>query len=84
DQDLTIAIQRAGWKVTYDQYAIAWTESPETVKGLAKQRFRWAFGTLQCLWKHGIIIATGKPRGLARVGLPQAILFQIVFAAISP
>ena len=84
DQDLTIAIQRAGWKVTYDQYAVAWTESPETIKGLAKQRFRWAFGTLQCLWKHGSIMATGKPRGLARVGLPQAILFQIVFAAISP
>lgn len=84
DQDLTIAIQRAGWAVTYDQYAIAWTESPETIKGLAKQRFRWAFGTLQCLWKHGGIMATGRPAGLARVGLPQAILFQIVFAAISP
>lgn len=84
DQDLTIAIQRVGWKVTYDQYAVAWTESPETIKGLAKQRFRWAFGTLQCLWKHGRIMATGRPAGLARVGLPQAILFQIVFAAISP
>jgi cellulose synthase/poly-beta-1,6-N-acetylglucosamine synthase-like glycosyltransferase/peptidoglycan/xylan/chitin deacetylase (PgdA/CDA1 family)/spore germination protein YaaH len=84
DQDLTIAIQRAGWKVHYDQYAIAWTESPETLRGLAKQRFRWAFGTLQCLWKHGRVISSGKPRGLAFVGLPQAILFQIVLAAISP
>jgi len=84
DQDLTIAIQRAGWKVHYDQYAIAWTESPESMAGLAKQRFRWAFGTLQCLWKHGRVISSGKPRGLAFVGLPQAILFQIVLAAISP
>ncbi|HEX7851167.1 MAG TPA: glycosyltransferase [Sphingomonas sp.] len=84
DQDLTIAIQRAGWKVHYDQYAIAWTESPENFKGLAKQRFRWAYGTLQCLWKHGSIIGRGKPRGLAWVGLPQAIVFQIVLAAISP
>ncbi|HEX7693698.1 MAG TPA: glycosyltransferase [Sphingomonas sp.] len=84
DQDLTIAIQRAGWKVHYDQYAVAWTESPETFKGLAKQRFRWAYGTLQCLWKHGSIIGRGKPRGLAWIGLPQAIVFQIVLAAISP
>jgi len=84
DQDLTIAIQRAGWKVHYDQFAVAWTESPENFKGLAKQRFRWAYGTLQCLWKHGRIIGHGKPRGLAWVGLPQAILFQIVLAAISP
>ena len=84
DQDLTIAIQRAGWRVHYDQYAVAWTEAPESVAGLAKQRFRWAFGTLQCLWKHGGVIASGRPRGLARVGLPQAILFQVLLAAISP
>ena len=84
DQDLTIAIQRAGWQVRYDQYAVAWTEAPETFRGLAKQRFRWAFGTLQCLWKHGGAIRDGKPRGLAWVGLPQAFLFQIVMASISP
>ena len=84
DQDLTIAIQRAGWRVHYDQYAIAWTESPESFSGLAKQRYRWAYGTLQCLWKHRAVMASGKPPGLARVGLPQAIVFQILLAAISP
>ncbi|MBJ6120912.1 glycosyltransferase [Sphingomonas mollis] len=84
DQDLTIAIQRAGWRVTYDPRAVAWTEAPETFRALAKQRYRWAFGTLQCLWKHRRILRTGKPAGLARVGLPQAWLFQIAFAAISP
>jgi cellulose synthase/poly-beta-1,6-N-acetylglucosamine synthase-like glycosyltransferase/peptidoglycan/xylan/chitin deacetylase (PgdA/CDA1 family)/spore germination protein YaaH len=84
DQDLTIAIQRQGWKVRYDQDAVAFTEAPETFRALAKQRFRWAFGTLQCLWKHGAVLRTGHPRGLALVGLPQAMLFQVGFAAISP
>lgn len=84
DQDLTIAIQRKGWTVRYDQDAVAFTEAPETFRALAKQRFRWAYGTLQCLWKHRAVLATGKPRGLARVGLPQAMLFQVGFAAISP
>jgi cellulose synthase/poly-beta-1,6-N-acetylglucosamine synthase-like glycosyltransferase len=85
DQDLTIAIQRAGWKVRYDQDAVAFTEAPESFRALAKQRFRWAFGTLQCLWKHGgPVLRTGRPRGLALVGLPQAALFQVGFAAISP
>ena len=84
DQDLTIAIQRAGWEVGYDIDAVAWTEAPETFRALAKQRFRWAFGTLQCLWKHGEILRTHKPAGLALVGLPQAWLFQIFFAVISP
>ena len=84
DQDLTIAVQRAGWRVRYDQFAVAWTEAPESLRSLAKQRFRWAFGTLQCLWKHRGVIGGGRPRGLAWIGLPQAILFQIVLAAISP
>ena len=84
DQDLTIAIQRAGWHVRYDQYAVAWTEAPETFRALAKQRFRWAFGTLQCLYKHRSAIGRSHPRGLGWIGLPQAIVFQILLAAISP
>ncbi len=84
DQDLTIAVQRAGWRVTYDPRATAWTEAPESFKALAKQRYRWAFGTLQCLWKHRAILRTRKPAGLALVGLPQAWVFQILFAAVSP
>jgi peptidoglycan-N-acetylglucosamine deacetylase len=84
DQDLTIAVQRAGWTVHYDQYAVAWTEAPESFRALAKQRFRWAYGTLQCLWKHKAIVRDGRPRGLGWIGLPQAALFQVALAAISP
>jgi cellulose synthase/poly-beta-1,6-N-acetylglucosamine synthase-like glycosyltransferase len=84
DQDLTIAIQRAGWRVSYDQSAIAWTEAPQTLRQLARQRFRWAFGTIQCIWKHKRVIAAGKPAGLAFLGLPQAIIFQLLFAVVSP
>lgn len=84
DQDLTIAIQRSGWRIGYDIDAVAWTEAPESLRALAKQRFRWAFGTLQCLWKHRAIMVDRKPAGLALVGIPQAWIFQIGFAMISP
>jgi len=84
DQDLTIAIQRRGWLIEYDVDAVAWTEAPESFGALAKQRFRWAFGTLQCLWKHRRILRDRHPAGLALVGIPQAWLFQIGFALISP
>ena len=84
DQDLTIAIQRRGWLIEYDVDAVAWTEAPESFGALAKQRFRWAFGTLQCLWKHRRILRERRPAGLALVGIPQAWLFQIGFALISP
>ena len=82
DQDLTIAVQRAGWQVACDNDAIAWTEAPETVRALFKQRFRWAFGTLQCLWKHRG--ALGRRGGLGRVGLPQAMVFQFLFTLAAP
>ena len=84
DQDLTIAIQRHGWKIAYDEEAVAWTEAPETLRALGKQRFRWAYGTLQCLWKHRSVLRERSPSGLAFVGMPQAWMFQIVFAMISP
>ncbi len=84
DQDLTIAIQCKGWRIGYDVDAVAWTEAPESFSALAKQRFRWAFGTLQCLWKHRSILRTRKPESLAFIGIPQAWLFQIGFALISP
>ena len=84
DQDLTIAIQRKGWKVAYDEDAVAWTEAPETFAALSKQRFRWSYGTLQCLWKHRAVVRDGRPSGLAFIGIPQAWLFQIIFAVVSP
>ena len=84
DQDLTISIQRRGWQVAYDQEAVAWTEAPESFAALTKQRFRWAFGTLQCLWKHQRMFRTGKPKGLAWIGVPQAWIFQIGFSVVSP
>ena len=84
DQDLTLACQSAGWRVEFDSSARAYTEAPDTVAGLLNQRFRWSFGTLQCLWKHrGDLFSTRKPV-LGFVALPQIWLFQIVLTVASP
>ena len=84
DQDLTIAVQKARYHVLYDSAAIAWTEAPDTVQGLSKQRFRWAFGTLQCLWKHRDVLFVPRYGTLGFIAMPQVILFQIVLAVIAP
>jgi cellulose synthase/poly-beta-1,6-N-acetylglucosamine synthase-like glycosyltransferase/peptidoglycan/xylan/chitin deacetylase (PgdA/CDA1 family)/spore germination protein YaaH len=84
DQDLTIACQRAGWRVEFDPEARAYTEAPDTVAGLLKQRFRWSFGTLQCLWKHREGLFNRKQPVLGFVALPQIWLFQIMLTAVSP
>src|SRR5205085_11980186 len=46
DQDLTLRIRRLGYKIGYEETAVAWTEAPHSLRFLAKQRFRWAYGTL--------------------------------------
>ncbi|HBF28139.1 MAG TPA: hypothetical protein DDW73_00685 [Rhizobium sp.] len=84
DQDVTIALHSAGWKVIYDPEAVAWTEAPETFRDLIKQRLRWAYGTVQCLLKYRSLCFSRKAPGIAWIGLPQAWFFQIAFAIISP
>ena len=84
DQDLTMAIQRAGWRVEFDPEARAYTEAPETVAGLLKQRFRWSFGTLQCLWKHRSALFNPNNPALGFVALPQIWQFQIVLTVVAP
>lgn len=84
DQDLTIALQRAGWKVMFDSSAIAWTEAPDTFRGLARQRFRWSYGTLQCLWKNRSMILKPRFGALGMLALPQVWLFQILLTALAP
>jgi peptidoglycan-N-acetylglucosamine deacetylase len=84
DQDLTLAVQKARHKVLYDSSAVAWTEAPDTVQGLVKQRFRWAYGTFQCLWKHRDALFSRRYGSLGFIALPQVIVFQLVLAALSP
>ncbi len=84
DQDLTLAVQRAGWRVEFDSSARAYTEAPDTVRGLLNQRFRWSFGTLQCLWKHRSALFNIKHPILGFVALPQIWLFQIFLTVAAP
>jgi cellulose synthase/poly-beta-1,6-N-acetylglucosamine synthase-like glycosyltransferase len=84
DQDLTLAMRRAGYSVAYADGAIAYTEAPDTLRGLAKQRFRWSFGTLQCAWKHRDAFFRRKYGSLGFIGLPNVVLFQLLLPGISP
>ena len=84
DADLTIAIRRLGWRITYDEEAIAWTEAPETPGALIRQRFRWTFGTLQSFWKHANTLFRPKYGTLGFIALPNIFVFQIALPLISP
>ena len=84
DTDLTLCFHRAGYRVEYSHAAVAWTEAPETLRTLAKQRFRWAFGTLQCLWKHADLLFNPEYKALGWFALPSMWFCQIILVAITP
>jgi poly-beta-1,6-N-acetyl-D-glucosamine synthase len=52
DADLTLKLIATGYHVVYEEKAIAWTEAPEGVLDLIKQRYRWSRGILQAIRKR--------------------------------
>jgi len=85
DTDLTMALERHGWRVVYERDAIAWTEAPASVGQLWKQRYRWCYGTLQASWKHRhAVLERGGAGKLGRRGLPYLLLFQVVLPVLAP
>jgi cellulose synthase/poly-beta-1,6-N-acetylglucosamine synthase-like glycosyltransferase/peptidoglycan/xylan/chitin deacetylase (PgdA/CDA1 family)/spore germination protein YaaH len=84
DTDLTLSLHKQRLRSVYVPGAVAWTEAPETVRTLSRQRFRWAYGTLQCLWKHRDMVFNWKYRALGWFSLPSIWFFQIILVAITP
>lgn len=85
DTDLTMAVARAGWRVEYEQAAVAWTEVPSTLRQLWKQRYRWCYGTLQSMWRHRhAVVEHGRAGHLGRRGLPYLLVFQVLMPLLGP
>jgi peptidoglycan-N-acetylglucosamine deacetylase len=82
DADLTMAILQLGYRVEYEDLALAYTEAPTNANALMRQRFRWSFGILQSVWKHRGAFA--REGALGWVALPNIVIFQILLPLVSP
>ncbi|MCX6107255.1 MAG: glycosyltransferase [Proteobacteria bacterium] len=84
DCDLTIRLLKLGYQVAYSPDAVALTEAPENLKMFLKQRFRWSFGIMQCLWKHRSSFFSRSTPGLGCFALPHALIFQFLLPTLAP
>ena len=82
DADLTMALLRNGYRVQYEDQALAFTEAPTSANALMRQRFRWSFGILQAVFKHRRVFA--RKGALGWVALPNILIFQILLPLVSP
>jgi cellulose synthase/poly-beta-1,6-N-acetylglucosamine synthase-like glycosyltransferase len=54
DYETTLALKESGWKVTANQFCIAYTDLMPTLRELLHQRERWSRGTIDTLRARGV------------------------------
>ena len=78
DIDITWALQTNGWRVRYAPNALCWILMPETLKGLWRQRVRWAVGGAQVFYKY--IPRMFRRGSLAMWGILLDYIFSVAWA----
>lgn len=84
DTDLTFRVRLLGYSTQTENEALAFTEAPDNVKALSKQRFRWAFGILQALWKHKDLLFKKKAGAMGCFVMPSMWVFSVGFQMLAP
>ncbi len=52
DIDITWQLEKRFWDVRYEPNCVCWILVPETIRGLWRQRLRWAMGGIEVILKH--------------------------------
>jgi cellulose synthase/poly-beta-1,6-N-acetylglucosamine synthase-like glycosyltransferase len=63
--------------VRYRPDAVAWTEAPETLASLSRQRRRWQRGALETILRHGAMIGRRRFGAVGLLALPEALLVDV-------
>ncbi len=58
--------------------SVCWTEAPDTLKILGRQRTRWQRGLCETLWRHRDMIGSPRYGSVGMSSLPQFLFFDIV------
>lgn len=80
DFDMTVKILADGWKIHYEPKAVAYTEAPEELLDIIKQRYRWSRGILQALRKQKHLLT----RSSGNVTTPLSLWYMIFEGLIWP
>lgn len=84
DADLTLSLQRLGYSIAQENAAVAWTEAPMTMSGLAKQRLRWTYGNIQTMYKHRSMLFNPRYGALGMLTMPYAMISVLVPLVFMP
>ena len=77
-------INERGYIIENENYAVAMTEVPETLRQFVKQRIRWCFGVMQTFWKHRSSLFATSKKGFGMWAMPNMLIFQYIIPTFSP
>jgi biofilm PGA synthesis N-glycosyltransferase PgaC len=85
DIELTWKLQKRFYDVRYEARAIVWMTVPTSLKGLFKQRLRWARGLMQVFHKHADVALHWKYRRMWPVFIESAlsIVWAVCFVVLT-
>lgn len=84
DMELVVRLRRHGyesgevWNTTFIPDPVAWTQVPETLRGLGRQRDRWHRGLGGVLWRHRIVFLNPRYGAMGLVVYPYFLLLEFI------
>ena len=70
--------QKRPYRVVQIPHTCCWTEGPDNVKVLKRQRIRWGRGLIQHMWKHRYMIFNPRYKRLGLITMPYTLLFEFL------
>ncbi|MDX6473256.1 MAG: hypothetical protein QOK22_2072 [Gaiellaceae bacterium] len=88
DVELVIRLHRylrergEDYRIAFVPDPVCWTEAPEDIRTLSRQRRRWQRGLAESLWRHRRVLGNPRYGVLGLVAFPYFVLFELVGPAI--
>lgn len=70
------------YRIAFVPDPICWTEAPQTLSTLAKQRQRWHVGLAESIWRHRSMIFNPKYGRIGIFALPYQFFIELIGPAI--
>lgn len=78
DFDMTISVQKVGYKVSFARDAKVFTYTPAKILDLWRQRLRWGRGAIQILKKHYDIVQNKNTKMIGVFSFPLHVLWVVL------
>jgi cellulose synthase/poly-beta-1,6-N-acetylglucosamine synthase-like glycosyltransferase len=88
DMELVVRLHRRAidegepHRIVYLPEPVCWTEAPETLKVLGRQRSRWHRGAIETFMRHGGMMTQLKYGRVGLLGMGQVLVFDLLGPAL--